>query len=192
MVPRKTKSRLMPLWMSSCTSARWGLGWLGDELVDLAGDVALQAADGFPAGLAVGDAPGEVGAGVGIPAQPGEHDGVQGAVGASVTTAVEPATLGLAGGGLDRADAAERGEGCFVVEALGVVAGGDEQRRGGVGADTVAFEQPRGVCAQRVGDLAVQIVDFRGQLEDPAGQQGEGLGGCGGGIECHRGSRRPR
>src|SRR5918995_285765 len=108
----------MPLWMSSGTSARWGLGWLGDELVDLAGDVALQAADGFPAGLAVGDAPGEVGA--------------------SVATAVEPATLGLAGGGLDRADAAERGEGCFVVEALGVVAGGDEQRRGGVGADAVA------------------------------------------------------
>ena len=60
------------------------------------------------------------------------------------------------------------------MEALGVVAGGDEQRRGGVGADAVAFEQPRGVCAQRVGDLAVQIVDFRGQLEDPAGQQGEG------------------
>jgi hypothetical protein len=42
--------------MSSGLGGLLGLGWWGDELVDLAGDIALQAADGFRAGLALGDA----------------------------------------------------------------------------------------------------------------------------------------
>ena len=77
----------------------------GQRVEDLAGDVALQAADGFPAGLALGDTAGEAGAGMAVSAQPGQHDGVQGAVGASVAAAVESAALGLAGGGFDGADA---------------------------------------------------------------------------------------
>jgi hypothetical protein len=77
----------MPLWMSS----RVGLRWLGsglDELVDLAGDVAFKAAAGF----ALRHASGEVGAAAGLPAESGEHDRVQRAVGLPVTAAVEPAS----------------------------------------------------------------------------------------------------
>ena len=51
------------------------------------------------------------------------------------------------------------------------------QRGGGVRADPVAVEQFGRVCGQGVGEPSVQVVDFGGQLEDAAGQQGEGVGG---------------
>src|SRR3954453_11501325 len=41
------------------------------------------------------------------------------------------------------------------------------------GPTPLRSRQLRGMGAQRVSDLAVQIVDLRGQFEDPAGQQGE-------------------
>ena len=104
------------------------LGSGDEELVDLAGDIAFEAAEGFPAGLAVGDAAGDV-VGVEVPAQSGQDDGVQGAVRSSVAATVQPAALGLAGGGLDRAHAAEGGDGSFVVEVAGG-AGGDRVARG--------------------------------------------------------------
>src|SRR5690349_5850653 len=116
----------MPLWMSSGPYFLWRFGWWGDESVELTGDVALEAADGFSAGIALGEASGEVGAGRSVPAQAGYHDGVQGAVGTPVTTTVESAAAGLARGSLDRADAAQSGEGCLAVQTLGVVAGRDE------------------------------------------------------------------
>jgi hypothetical protein len=50
----------------------------------------------------------------------------------------------FAGGGLDRADAAQGGERGVAGESVGVVAGGDQQRGGGVWADAVAVEQARG------------------------------------------------
>ena len=61
---------------------------LGDDLVDLAGDVAFQAADGFTAGLALGDASVDVGAGAGVPAQAGQDDGVERGVGLPVARGV--------------------------------------------------------------------------------------------------------
>ena len=95
-------------------------------MVDLAGDVSLEAADGFAAGLAFGDAAGEVVAGTGIPAQAGQGDAVERDVGLSVTPAIEPVAGGFARGGLLGTDAAQRGEGCLAAEPIGVVAGGDE------------------------------------------------------------------
>jgi hypothetical protein len=68
----------------------------GDRVVDLSGHVALEAPDGLAAALSLRDAPVQVGAGALVPAQAGQHDGVQGAVGLAVAAAVEAVTLGLA------------------------------------------------------------------------------------------------
>src|SRR6266536_2164119 len=86
----------MPLWMSSGDGCGGGV-WFGlaDQLVDLAGDVALEAAQGLTAGLALGDAPGEVGAGLWVPAQARQRDAVQRGVGLPVAAAVEAQTDGL-------------------------------------------------------------------------------------------------
>src|SRR5829696_1395497 len=96
-------ARLMPLWMASGGGVWCGLG---DDLVDLAGDVALEAAQGLTAGLALGDAPGKVGAGLWIPAQTRQRDAIQRGIGLSVAAAVQAQAGGLAGGHLDRTGAA--------------------------------------------------------------------------------------
>ncbi len=58
----------MPLWMSSSGQLRFR--WGCDDPIDFAGDVSLEAADGFAVGFAFGDAAGEVVAGTGVPPQP--------------------------------------------------------------------------------------------------------------------------
>jgi hypothetical protein len=58
------------------------------ESVQLAGDDAPEAPLGVAAALALGGAAGQVGAGVGIGAQPHQQDGAQGAVELAVTAAV--------------------------------------------------------------------------------------------------------
>jgi hypothetical protein len=65
-------------------------------------------------------APGDMGAGAGAAADPGERDGVDGAVEGPVAAAVEPVPDGLAAAGWDRAGAAERGERGFAAAAAGV------------------------------------------------------------------------
>src|SRR4051794_41858638 len=74
----QTASSLMPLWMSSRRCDCGGLRVL-DELVDLAGDVAFEAANRFPAGLAIGDASVQGLAGGGGPPPGGQHKGGGGA-----------------------------------------------------------------------------------------------------------------
>jgi hypothetical protein len=53
----------------------------------------------------------------------GEYDGVQGGVGGSVATAVEPMTVGLSAAGRDRCDATQVGEGGFRMQPVWVVPG---------------------------------------------------------------------
>jgi hypothetical protein len=96
---------------------------------------------------------------------------MQGGIGASVPATVEASALGLAGGGLDRADAAQRGEGRFGAQPVGVVTSGDEQVGAGVRADAVAVEQRRGMRGDRFGQVGVEIVDFGGEVLDAARQQ---------------------
>ena len=57
---------------------------------------------------------------------------------------------------MDRGDAAEVSEGGFGGDPFGVVAGGDEQERGGVNADAVEVEQARCGRLDEVGELAVK------------------------------------
>ena len=111
--------------------------------VHLAGDVALEDAHDLEFGAAFDGAAFDVGTGARIVAHPGHHDPPQGVVGLTVAAAVQPVTDRLAGGGLDRGDAAEVGEGGFGGDPLGVVADGDEQQGGRVGTDTVQGEQVR-------------------------------------------------
>src|SRR5215469_14453151 len=79
----------------------------GELAVELAGDVALEAASALPGGLSPGGAPGDVGAGPRAAAHPDQGDGAAGAVQRPVAAAVEPVPGGHAAAGRDRAGAAE-------------------------------------------------------------------------------------
>src|SRR5438093_7458260 len=101
-----------------------------ERLVDLAGDVALEAADDLAAVEAFGFASLGVGAGAGVVAEAADGDHVECAVGLAVAAVVEAVAAGAAAAGLDRGGGAELGEGRFAAEALDVLAGGDEQLAG--------------------------------------------------------------
>ena len=79
----------------------------------MAGEVALEEADGVAAGFAFGEAAGDVVLGGGVVQSPVEDDGVEGAVELAVTAAAEPMSGSLTAGGGDRGDAGEPREGCF-------------------------------------------------------------------------------
>ena len=86
-------------------------------------------------------APFDVGAGAGVDFHASQHDAPQGVVGLAVTGGVESLPDDLARRRRDRGDAAEVGPGRFAAEPVGVVAGGDQQDGGGVGADAVQGEE---------------------------------------------------
>src|SRR5436190_23991358 len=74
--------------------------WVGlEEVPDAADEVALEAADGLAAGLALGLSAREVGGGLGVEASLGDGEAVQGAVELAVAAAVEAVALGVSGGG---------------------------------------------------------------------------------------------
>ena len=125
---------------------------LGELPVELAGDVALEAAADFPRGLSLGGAPGDVGAGAGAAADAGQCDGVDGAVQGAVRAAVEPVPGCLAAAGGDGAGAAEGGERGLVAAAAGV--GEADDGRGGA-------DRPDAVAA---GEAGGDVVDDGQQL----------------------------
>ena len=136
----------------------------------------------------------DVGAGAGVPAQPAEHDAVEGGVGLAVAAAVEPVPVGLAGGGGDRGDAAEHGERGLGAQPVGVVPGGDQQLAGDVGADAVQGEQG-GVSAVTSGSIRASssvISAVRRGWRRARARSGDlgGLGGVGG--ACSRSGRSGR
>jgi hypothetical protein len=155
---------------------------LAEHGEDLSGHVALEAAKDLFVGLALGGAPGGVVAGGLMPAQPYDHDAVQRGVGLAVAAAVEAVPAGLAGGGLHRRGAAQRGERGLGVQASGVVAGGDQQRGGAVGPDAVQAAQRRDVAGGEgvellgeQGDLGVEVLVAAGQAaQGQPGRRGRG------------------
>ena len=65
-----------------------------------------------------------------------DDDGpVEGGVGLAVAAAVQPMPGGHPGGGRDRCNPTEPGEGRFGLDSFGVVAGDDKHLGGDVGAD---------------------------------------------------------
>jgi hypothetical protein len=77
------------------------------RVVELAGDVALEAADDLGLGLAFGGAALDVGAGALAVAQPTDGDHVQGAVGVAITAVVEAMPVAATAGDRDRAGGAQ-------------------------------------------------------------------------------------
>jgi len=114
----------------------------GQGLVDLAGDVALEAAHDLSGGLALAGAPGYVGLGARVGGHPGEDDPPEDGVGLAVPAAVEAVAALLAGGGVDWADAAQRGEARLGAHPGRVVADGDQQRGRDAGAHACPVPEP--------------------------------------------------
>ena len=82
-------------WRARRRSAPWGgLGRVGEEPVDLACDVAFEAADDLAAGFAVGASALGVVDGALVDAQQGDGDAPQGVVGLAVVAAVEAVAHG--------------------------------------------------------------------------------------------------
>src|SRR5665647_968288 len=126
-------------------SSGWGeflFAGLCERGVDLAGDVAFEAAHDLAFALALAGAAVNVGPGRLVVAHADEDDAVECGVGLAVAAPVGPVAVCLARGGVDRGGAAEHREGGFGAESFGVVAGGDQERAGGVGADAERLEEP--------------------------------------------------
>ena len=146
----------------------------GELSVELAGDVALEAAADFRWGLSLGGAPGDVGAGAGAAAHPDQRDGVDGAVQRPVAAAVEPVPDGLAAAGRERAGAAQRGEGGFAAAAAGV-GEADDGLRGADWADAEAAGQAGGDVVddgQQLGPVVLELAPGLAQRERQAADLG--------------------
>jgi hypothetical protein len=87
-------------------------------------------------------------------------------VGLWVAAWVEAVAVGGAGACLDRSGAADLREGCFAVEALDVVAGGDEELACALGADSVRLCGAWGGGADKPLELAVELCDLAVELAD--------------------------
>lgn len=175
---------------------RCGNGLSGDLLaggqhgvVDLAVDVSLYAANDFGFGPAFADAAGEVVAGGLVAAESNNADDVQGAVGVSVSAAIKSVPHGFAAGCIDGRDTAEFGERGVGTDAFRVVAEGDEQGSGGVGAHAVHLTQRWARLGGESLDLDVQCLGLGVELPTTLGQRfhrdgdrfcwGTGDSGCG-------------
>jgi hypothetical protein len=82
--------------MSSSERAFLSGRFRADEPVELAGNVAFQAADDLASGLALGDASGVVLC-AGVPSESTQNDPVKSGVRLPITTAVEATTVRLSG-----------------------------------------------------------------------------------------------
>jgi hypothetical protein len=137
----------------------WGLG--GAEVaVDLAGDVALQAADDLVLRQAFGGAPLDVGARRRVSAHPGEHDPPQRVVGLAVAARVESPAGDFPRRGGDRGDRAQVRPGGLRPQPFRVVPGRDQQQGSGVGADAVQGEQAGCAGSDEGDDELVEPLDL--------------------------------
>src|SRR5262249_39788037 len=138
---RQGRSRKI-LFVCGVDGIFWPLG-AAEGVVDLAGDVALEAADDLFLGLPLGGAPRRVGLGPRVAGRAGHGDRPQRGVGLPVAAAVEPVAELLAGGGIDRAGAAQRGETGLAADPAGVVAGGDQQGGGDLSGHALLGQELR-------------------------------------------------
>ena len=123
-----------------------------EQVVDLAGDEAFQAAGGFASGVVFSELLVHIGLGARVAAFPGGGDDVDSPVGLPVPASVEPVPLGFAGGSRQRRHPAQHRERGFAVHPAGVVADGEQYLAGGLGADPGDRDQ----LWRQFGDHAVQ------------------------------------
>ena len=95
----------------------------------------------------------------------------------------------LAGGGIDRAGAAQRGEAGLAVQPGRVVPDCDEQGAGDLGGYPLLAQKPRwgGVLDERT-EPRVELVDLRRERLMAAGDGGHGCLGCLGRVCQHAGA----
>jgi len=142
----------------------------GQIVVDLAGDVALEAPEGFFLGESFLGAPLDVGPGSRVVDHAGDDDVPERGVGLAVAAPVEAVPFVFAAGGVEGCDAAEVSEGGFVAEPGWVVAGGDEERGGAVDADTEAGDQLGCGVVDELADDGVEFGDLGFEGDGSAGQ----------------------
>src|ERR1700719_1103980 len=173
-------------------------GFLGEVCVELSCDVALEAADRFGFGLAFGASALEVVAGGGVMGQTRDHDPPQSAVGLTISRAAESMSLLFAAGSIEGRGAAESGEGTLVAYPARVLAGGDEKRARGVGADADPFDHLWGGLGDEWREDRVEGGDFIVEFEHPSGERLERKAiraaniGSSGGAEPSRGANEFR
>jgi len=144
--------------------------WLGEMVVHVAGDVALEAAECFFLGEALFHASRDVVAGSWVADHAGDDDVPQRRVRVAIAAPVESVSLVFATAGIDGCDTAEMSEAGFVAELFGIVAGCDEQCAGDVGADTdERRELGRGLGDKDLED-GVDAGDFFFEREGAAGE----------------------
>ena len=137
-----------------CLSSRRGC--VLEESVEVAGEVAFEAADRFATSLAFLDATLDVGDRRGVGAASGDEDHVQCAIELPVAAAVEAVADCLPGAGGDRCAAGEPCECRFGADASGVRPGEDELR---------GSERPNpGLFEQLWCELACERLDLAGEL----------------------------
>jgi hypothetical protein len=160
--------------------------------VEFSGDVALEAAGDLAVGLAVFGAAFDVGAGGGVAVAADERDGPERVVGAAVAASVETVPLDLAAGCFDGAGAAEGGERSFGSDACGVVAGGDEELRCGLGPDTGASQESGCCLSEERSEVLVELGDLGAEVLPSAREVTQrslgGLDGFGPGAGSHSGA----
>jgi hypothetical protein len=122
---------------------------------DFAGDVALQAADDLGLRQAFVGSSLDVGGGAWVVAEAAENDNVERVVGATVTAAVEPVSVGASAAGGDRRGAAEVREGGFGLDPVKVVAGADEHSAGDFGCNPGKGKQGGGDLVHELMKLLV-------------------------------------
>jgi hypothetical protein len=125
---------------------------------EAAGEVALEAADGFAGALAFGSFAVQVGAGLGVAAGAGDGDAMDRGVDLAVAAAVQAMAVGLAGADGDRRDAGGAGEFGVGREAGGAgdladELGRRERPQAGLG------EQLWRDLGDQVGDVALERLD---------------------------------
>src|SRR3954453_15981206 len=90
-----------------------------EQVPDAAGEVALEAADGFFGAFAFGAFAGDVVLGLGVAAQAGDGDAVERRVDLAIAAAVESMAVGVAGADGNRGDAGGARQLCVGAKASG-------------------------------------------------------------------------
>ena len=136
-------------------------GWLGEEAVEAAREVALEGAQRSLLGLAFGFLAREVLLGRGVALGASDRDDVQRVVELAVPAAVEPVLGALARGAWDRRGPGLQREARVLAEVLD--AGGvADQDRGGQRAAALLGQQPRAVRLDELEPARVAARRFRG------------------------------
>src|SRR5919202_2074851 len=151
----------MLLWV---VKGRPHVGWGSQQAVDLASQVALQAANDLRLGEPLGGPSRDVVLGTWVPTHPADGEQIERPIGVAIATAVEPMAGGPARGGRQRRDSTQPGKGALALQPLRVIAGGHKQGAGGLWANALDRQERRGRRSDELGQLPVEGGDLGAQL----------------------------